>query len=150
MRSSPSRTPKRTTQPPTKLERALKGVNVDIPKGKLTVVTGVSGSGKSSLVGDVLETEARRRYLESLSMYERQGLNEQAMKCYERLLAEHSGMHVARYLLGNLLFFWLSGPPLEDVWGRPVFAAFYLAAGIVGSLLWVVRALTLAALQGGQ
>ncbi|MBN1178849.1 MAG: ATP-binding cassette domain-containing protein [Anaerolineae bacterium] len=54
----------------------LKGVDVDIPKGKLTVVTGVSGSGKSSLVGDVLEAEARRRLLESLSMYERQGLRE--------------------------------------------------------------------------
>ena len=54
----------------------LKNVDVDIPKGKLTVVTGVSGSGKSSLVGDVLETEARRRLLESLSMYERQGLRE--------------------------------------------------------------------------
>jgi excinuclease ABC subunit A len=56
----------------------LKGIDVDIPKGKLTVITGVSGSGKSSLVGDVLQTEARRRYLESLSMYERQGLREAA------------------------------------------------------------------------
>jgi excinuclease ABC subunit A len=56
----------------------LKGVDVNIPKGKITVVTGVSGSGKSSLVGDVLQTEARRRYLESLSMYERQGLREGA------------------------------------------------------------------------
>ncbi len=54
----------------------LKGVNVDIPKGKLTVVTGLSGSGKSSLVNNVLEAEAQRRYLESLSMYERQGTRE--------------------------------------------------------------------------
>jgi excinuclease ABC subunit A len=56
----------------------LKGVNVDIPKGTLTVVTGVSGSGKSSLIRDVLQAEARRRYLESLSMYERQGTREGA------------------------------------------------------------------------
>ncbi|MBN2238407.1 MAG: ATP-binding cassette domain-containing protein [Dehalococcoidales bacterium] len=54
----------------------LKGIDADIPKGKLTVVTGLSGSGKSSLVGNVLEVEARRRYLESLSMYERQGTRE--------------------------------------------------------------------------
>jgi len=54
----------------------LKDVNVDIPKGRLTVVTGVSGSGKSSLVGDVLEVEARRRFLETLTLYERQGIRE--------------------------------------------------------------------------
>jgi excinuclease ABC subunit A len=54
----------------------LRNVSVDIPKGKLTVVTGVSGSGKSSLVHDVLETEARRRFLETLSLYERQGIHE--------------------------------------------------------------------------
>jgi excinuclease ABC subunit A len=56
----------------------LQNVSVDIPKGKMTVVTGLSGSGKSSLVHDVLETEARRRFLESLSLYERQGLHEGA------------------------------------------------------------------------
>lgn len=54
----------------------LKGVDVDFPKAALTVVTGVSGSGKSSLVRDVLEAEARRRFLESLSLYERQSTRE--------------------------------------------------------------------------
>ena len=54
----------------------LRRVNADIPKAKFTVVTGVSGSGKSSLVRDVLEAEATRRLLECLSMYERQGTRE--------------------------------------------------------------------------
>jgi excinuclease ABC subunit A len=54
----------------------LQNVDVDIPKGSLTVVTGLSGAGKSSLVHDVLEAEARRRFLETLSLYERQGLRE--------------------------------------------------------------------------
>jgi excinuclease ABC subunit A len=56
----------------------LRDVSVAFPHGKLSVVTGVSGSGKSSLVMDVLETEARRRFLETLSMYERQGVREGA------------------------------------------------------------------------
>ncbi|MCB0113367.1 MAG: ATP-binding cassette domain-containing protein, partial [Caldilineaceae bacterium] len=54
----------------------LQNVDVDFAKGALTVVTGVSGSGKSSLVGDVLEAEARRRFLETLSLYERQNTRE--------------------------------------------------------------------------
>ncbi|MGD9093886.1 MAG: hypothetical protein PVF74_13640, partial [Anaerolineales bacterium] len=54
----------------------LKGVDVEIPKSALTVVTGVSGSGKSSLVMDVLAAEARRRFLETLSLYERQSTRE--------------------------------------------------------------------------
>jgi excinuclease ABC subunit A len=54
----------------------LKGVDVAFPKGALTVVTGVSGSGKSSLVSDVLGAEARRRFLETLSLYERQSIHE--------------------------------------------------------------------------
>jgi len=54
----------------------LKNVSTNIPKGKLTIITGLSGSGKSSLISDVLELEARRRFLESLSMYERQSINE--------------------------------------------------------------------------
>lgn len=50
----------------------LKNIDVDIPKNKLVVITGVSGSGKSSLAFDTLYAEGRRRYIESLSSYARQ------------------------------------------------------------------------------
>jgi len=53
----------------------LKNVDVEIPKNKLVVVTGVSGSGKSSLTIDTLYAEGQRRYVESLSSYARQFLN---------------------------------------------------------------------------
>ena len=52
----------------------LKNVDVDIPKNKLVVVTGISGSGKSSLAFDTLYAEGQRRYVESLSPYARQFL----------------------------------------------------------------------------
>ena len=52
----------------------LKGVDLDIPKGKLVVITGLSGSGKSSLAFDTIYAEAERRFVESLSSYARQFL----------------------------------------------------------------------------
>ena len=55
----------------------LKNIDLDIPKNKLVVITGVSGSGKSSLAFDTLYAEGQRRYVESLSAYARQFLGVQ-------------------------------------------------------------------------
>lgn len=55
-------------------EHNLKNIDVAIPKDKLTIITGPSGSGKSSLALDILYTEGKRRYMESLSSYARQFL----------------------------------------------------------------------------
>ena len=48
-------------------ENNLKNIDVEIPRGSLTVVTGISGSGKSSLAFDTIYAEGQRRYVESLS-----------------------------------------------------------------------------------
>ncbi|MBT6113274.1 MAG: hypothetical protein HOH03_06670, partial [Candidatus Marinimicrobia bacterium] len=52
----------------------LKNINVEIPRDKLVVITGLSGSGKSSLAFDTIYAEGQRRYVESLSSYARQFL----------------------------------------------------------------------------
>src|SRR5690625_4566267 len=54
----------------------LKNIDIDIPKNKLVVVTGLSGSGKSSLAFDTIYAEGQRRYVESLSAYARQFLGQ--------------------------------------------------------------------------
>ena len=56
-------------------ENNLKNINIEIPKNKLVVMTGVSGSGKSSLAFDTIYAEGQRRYVESLSAYARQFLD---------------------------------------------------------------------------
>ncbi|MFO1535967.1 MAG: excinuclease ABC subunit UvrA, partial [Thermoplasmatota archaeon] len=57
-------------------EHNLKGIDVTIPRNKLVVVTGLSGSGKSSLAFDTIYAEGQRRYVESLSAYARQFLGQ--------------------------------------------------------------------------
>ena len=53
-------------------EHNLKNVSLDIPRDKMVVLTGLSGSGKSSLAFDTIYAEGQRRYMESLSSYARQ------------------------------------------------------------------------------
>src|SRR5436853_76161 len=54
----------------------LKNVSLEIPRNRLTVITGLSGSGKSSLAFDTIYAEGQRRYVESLSAYARQFLDQ--------------------------------------------------------------------------
>ena len=54
----------------------LKSVDIDLPHNQLTVITGVSGSGKSSLAFDTVYAEGQRQYIESLSVYARQFLDQ--------------------------------------------------------------------------
>ena len=55
-------------------EHNLKNIDLEIPRDKLVVITGLSGSGKSSLAFDTIYAEGQRRYVESLSAYARQFL----------------------------------------------------------------------------
>lgn len=66
-------------------EHNLKNVSVNIPKKELVVITGVSGSGKSSLVFDTLFAEGQRRYVESLSAYARQFLGQMEKPKYDTI-----------------------------------------------------------------
>ncbi|NCZ60042.1 MAG: excinuclease ABC subunit A, partial [Betaproteobacteria bacterium] len=69
-----------SNRPPIRIRGArqnnLKNLDLDIPTGELVVVTGVSGSGKSSLVFDTLYAEGQRRYVETFSAYARQFLGQ--------------------------------------------------------------------------
>ena len=64
-------------------EHNLKNIDLEIPKKKLVVFTGVSGSGKSSLAFDTIYAEGQRRYVESLSSYARQFLGQMEKPHYD-------------------------------------------------------------------
>ena len=63
----------------------LKNIDVEIPRGSLTVITGLSGSGKSSLAFDTIYAEGQRRYVESLSAYARQFLEQMQKPDVDRI-----------------------------------------------------------------
>lgn len=91
-------------------ENNLHSVSVDIPRNKLVVVTGISGSGKSSLVFDVIYREAENRYLGSFSSYARQFLGRMKRPDVERVeglspaivVAQKSGGRNARSTVGTI------------------------------------------------
>ena len=66
-------------------EHNLKNIDVDIPRNKMVVLTGLSGSGKSSLAFDTIYAEGQRRYMESLSSYARQFLGQMEKPDVERI-----------------------------------------------------------------
>ncbi len=88
----------------------LKNVSVDIPKNKLVVISGVSGSGKSSLAFDTLYAEGQRRYIESLSTYARQFLGVMKKPEAESIegispaisIDQRKGMHNPRSTVGTI------------------------------------------------
>ena len=66
-------------------EHNLKNISVEIPKEKFVVITGLSGSGKSSLAFDTIFAEGQRRYVESLSAYARQFLGQMEKPKYDAI-----------------------------------------------------------------
>jgi len=83
-------------------EHNLKNINLDVPRDKLVVITGISGSGKSSLAFDTIYAEGRRKYVESLSAYARQFLEQMHQR--SGVLNDHqrfSPHALAAYLIGT-------------------------------------------------
>lgn len=70
-------------------ENNLKNIDLQIPKDKLVIMTGVSGSGKTSLAFDTIYAEGQRRYMESLSAYARQFLGNSENQMWIRWMDYH-------------------------------------------------------------
>ena len=79
----------------------LKNIDVEIPRNSLTVVTGVSGSGKSSLAFDTLYAEGHRRYVESLSSYARQFLERMDKPDVDTLTGISPAMAIQQKTIGS-------------------------------------------------
>src|SRR4030043_309766 len=89
-------------------EHNLKNINLELPRNKLVVFTGLSGSGKSSLVFDTVYAEGQRRYVESLSAYARQFLEQMEKPNVESIeglspaiaIQQHAPSHNPRSTVG--------------------------------------------------
>ena len=127
----------------------LCNLDLDLPLGELTVVTGVSGSGKSSLVFDTLYAEGQRRYVESLSNYARQFLGQMPKPDVDFIgglspaisIQQNQTMKVFSLLAVTLmpptLVAGIYGmnfkhiPELEWLWGYPMALSLMVLAGLV-------------------
>lgn len=114
----------------------LKNISVDIPKNKLVVITGLSGSGKSSLAFDTVYAEGQRRYMESLSSYARQFLELQDKPDVDEILGlsptiaidQKSSSHNPRSTVGTVteiydflrVLFARAGRPHDPETGEPI------------------------------
>ncbi|MFM2164617.1 MAG: UvrABC system protein, partial [Planctomycetota bacterium] len=95
-------------------EHNLKNLSVEIPRDKLVVITGVSGSGKSSLAFDTIFAEGQRKYMESLSAYARQFLDQMQKPNVEAIdglpptiaIEQRSGGHSPRSIVATTTEIW--------------------------------------------
>ncbi|MBN2210162.1 MAG: excinuclease ABC subunit UvrA [Sedimentisphaerales bacterium] len=117
-------------------EHNLKSINVDIPRDQLVVITGLSGSGKSSLAFDTIFAEGQRKYVESLSAYARQFLEQMQKPDVESIeglpptiaIEQRSGSHNPRSTVATTteiydylrLFFARVGQPHCYICGKPI------------------------------
>ena len=69
----------------------LKNIDINIPKNKLVVITGISGSGKSSLAFDTIYAEGQRRYMESFSAYARQFIGDMERPDVDKITGSFTG-----------------------------------------------------------
>src|ERR1043165_5313991 len=79
----------------------LKNIDVDLPRDQLVVITGVSGSGKSSLAFDTLYAEGQRRYVESLSAYARQFLGQMEKPDVDQIEGLSPAISIAQRTAGS-------------------------------------------------
>ncbi len=84
-------------------EHNLKNIDVEIPRDKLVIITGLSGSGKSSLAFDTIYAEGQRRYVESLSSYARQFLGQMEKPDVDYIEGLSPAISIEQKAIKNLL-----------------------------------------------